>query len=150
MYLWVGVIHIVQLNPSKFRRARLPDWQKHVEGRLLRECERLGLAEQQFAALDKSRHENLPAPARKRIEDLSKLKGVGPVILRGEDSDLLIRSSLDAMHKRGRASRACKVTTFKFPDCGHAQALMDDAQTSVIEDYLLTDRSDLRGRNTAP
>lgn len=47
--------------------------------RLLRECERLALVEQQFAALEKDRHENLPAPARKRIEDLSRLKGLGPV-----------------------------------------------------------------------
>lgn len=47
--------------------------------RLLRECERLALVEQQFAALEKARQENLPAIARKRIEDLSRLKGVGPV-----------------------------------------------------------------------
>lgn len=50
-----------------------------LRARLLRECERLGLAEQQFAALEKTRHENLPGAARKRIEDLSKPKGVGPV-----------------------------------------------------------------------
>jgi transposase len=50
-----------------------------LRARLLRECERLELAEQQFAALEKARHENLPAAARKRIEDLSRLKGVGPV-----------------------------------------------------------------------
>jgi len=59
--------------------------------------------------------------------------------LRGEHSDLLTRSSLDAMLKRGLASRDGKVTTFEFPDCGHAPALMDDAQISVIKDYLLTD-----------
>ncbi|CAB3809822.1 hypothetical protein LMG27177_06925 [Paraburkholderia fynbosensis] len=47
--------------------------------RLLRECERLALVELQFAALEKTRHTNLPAAAHKRIEDLSRLKGVGPV-----------------------------------------------------------------------
>ncbi|MFM0557839.1 transposase [Paraburkholderia sediminicola] len=50
-----------------------------LHARLRRECERLALAEQQFAALEKARHENLPVAARKRIEDLSRLKGVGPV-----------------------------------------------------------------------
>jgi len=72
------------------------------------------------------------------------------LILRGEDSDLLTRSSLDAMLKRGQASKAGKVTAFEFPGCGHAPALMDDAQIAVIKDYLLTDSSDLRGRKAAP
>jgi transposase len=47
--------------------------------RLLRECERLAQVEQQFAAIEKLRHEMVPAPARKRIADLSHLKGIGPV-----------------------------------------------------------------------
>jgi transposase len=47
--------------------------------RLLRECERLALVGQQFAAIEKLRHEMIPAPARKRIADLSRLKGIGPV-----------------------------------------------------------------------
>jgi pimeloyl-ACP methyl ester carboxylesterase len=64
------------------------------------------------------------------------------LILRGEDSDLLTRSSLDAMLKRGQASGAGTVTAFEFPGCGHAPALMDDAQIAVIKDYLLTDSSE--------
>jgi transposase len=47
--------------------------------RLLRECERQALVGQQFAAIEKLRHEMIPAPARKRIADLSRLKGIGPV-----------------------------------------------------------------------
>jgi transposase len=45
--------------------------------RLLRECERLALAEQQLAALEKTRQASLPAPARKRSDDLARLKGIG-------------------------------------------------------------------------
>src|ERR1700682_4341596 len=47
--------------------------------RLLRECERLALAEQQLAALEKTRQASLPAPARKRSDDLARLKGIGEV-----------------------------------------------------------------------
>lgn len=47
--------------------------------RLLRECERLALAEQQLAALEKTRQASLPAAARKRSDDLARLKGIGEV-----------------------------------------------------------------------
>src|SRR5580704_3761228 len=47
--------------------------------RLLRECERLALAEQQLAALEKTRKASVPAAARKRSEDLARLKGIGQV-----------------------------------------------------------------------
>lgn len=47
--------------------------------RLLRECERLALAEQQLAALEKTRQASLPAPARQRSVDLARLKGIGEV-----------------------------------------------------------------------
>jgi transposase len=47
--------------------------------RLLRECERLALAEQQLAALEKTRQASLPAPARQRRDDLARLKGIGEV-----------------------------------------------------------------------
>jgi transposase len=50
-----------------------------LRDRLLRECERLALAEQQFAALEKTRQASLPAPARKRSDDLARLKGIGEV-----------------------------------------------------------------------
>ena len=45
----------------------------------LRECERLALAEQQLAALEKTREASLPAPARQRRDDLARLKGIGEV-----------------------------------------------------------------------
>jgi len=47
--------------------------------RLLRECERLALAEQQLAALEKTRQASLPAPARDRSDHLARLKGIGEV-----------------------------------------------------------------------
>ena len=47
--------------------------------RLLRECGRLALAEQQLAALEKTRHASLPVPARQRSDDLAHLKGIGEV-----------------------------------------------------------------------
>ncbi|MGO4809399.1 IS110 family transposase [Cupriavidus sp. 2MCAB6] len=47
--------------------------------RLLRECERLALAEKQLAVLEKTRQAILPAPARKRIDALARLKGIGEV-----------------------------------------------------------------------
>jgi len=47
--------------------------------RLLRECERLALAEQQLAALEKTRQASLPAPARERSDHLARLKGIGEV-----------------------------------------------------------------------
>ena len=47
--------------------------------RLLRECERLALAQQQLDALEKTRQASVPAPARKRSDDLARLKGIGEV-----------------------------------------------------------------------
>src|SRR6202048_3629877 len=47
--------------------------------RPLRECERLALAEQQLAALEKPRQASLPATARQRSDDLARLKGIGEV-----------------------------------------------------------------------
>ncbi|SAL87942.1 alpha/beta hydrolase fold protein [Caballeronia choica] len=58
------------------------------------------------------------------------------LILRGEHSDLLARSTVDAMLKRGPAARSGNVAAFEFPDCGHAPALMDGAQIATIKDYL--------------
>jgi transposase len=47
--------------------------------RLLRECERLALAEQQLVTLEKTRQASVPAPARRRSDDLARLKGIGEV-----------------------------------------------------------------------
>ncbi|PRX20200.1 transposase [Paraburkholderia sp. BL18I3N2] len=47
--------------------------------RLVRECERLTLVEQQLATLEKTRETSLPEPARERIDRLTRLNGIGPV-----------------------------------------------------------------------
>lgn len=47
--------------------------------RLLREFERLALAQSQFAALERKLVEQLPQPQRERIEQLRRLKAVGEV-----------------------------------------------------------------------
>lgn len=47
--------------------------------RLLRECQRLALAEQQLATLEKTRQANVPALARQRSNALARLKGIGDV-----------------------------------------------------------------------
>jgi transposase len=56
--------------------ARLP---RELHERLLRECERLALVEQQLAALEKTRQTNVPALARQRSDALARLKGIGEV-----------------------------------------------------------------------
>jgi transposase len=50
-----------------------------MHDRLLRECERVALARQQIAALEKARHQALPATVRERIDHLTRLKGVGRI-----------------------------------------------------------------------
>src|SRR5260221_1386441 len=50
-----------------------------LRDRLLRKCERLALAQQQLAALEKTRRASVPAPARRRSDDLARLKGIGEV-----------------------------------------------------------------------
>lgn len=50
-----------------------------LNARLIRECQRLALAQQQLAALEKDLVRQLPEPAQKRIADLQRLKAVGPV-----------------------------------------------------------------------
>jgi transposase len=47
--------------------------------RLVRECERLALAEEQLAALEKSRQASLPEPARVRVDHLTRLNSIGTV-----------------------------------------------------------------------
>jgi len=47
--------------------------------RLLRECDRLALARQQLATLEKTRQASVPEPARARSDALARLKGIGEV-----------------------------------------------------------------------
>jgi pimeloyl-ACP methyl ester carboxylesterase len=62
------------------------------------------------------------------------------LILRGEDSDLLHASTVRDMLKRGDAAKKGWVRTVEVRECGHAPALMSDAQISVIEEFLLAAR----------
>ncbi|WP_321928669.1 IS110 family RNA-guided transposase [Paraburkholderia guartelaensis] len=50
-----------------------------LQQRLLRECERLALAEQQLATLEKARLESLPKAVHERIDRLTRLSGIGAV-----------------------------------------------------------------------
>jgi transposase len=50
---------------------------RELRERLLRECERLALAQQQLALLEKTRKASVPA--RQRSDDLARLKGIGEV-----------------------------------------------------------------------
>ena len=55
------------------------------------------------------------------------------LVLRGADSDLLPAEVAQEMTRRGPAA-----TLVEFPDCGHAPALMDDDQITVVRDWLLS------------
>jgi transposase len=52
---------------------------RELRERLLRECDRLGLVEQQLAALERTRQTNVPALARQRCDALARLTGIGVV-----------------------------------------------------------------------
>ena len=55
-----------------------------------------------------------------------------PVLaLRGSESDLLLPDTAGEMTRRGP-----KATVTEFPGCGHAPALMDEAQIDAITDWL--------------
>lgn len=62
------------------------------------------------------------------------------LILRGEDSDLLHASTARDMAKRGEAARKGWVRTVEVRECGHAPALMSDAQISLVEEFLQSER----------
>ncbi len=53
------------------------------------------------------------------------------LVLRGAESDLLPAEIAQEMTRRGP-----RASLVEFPDCGHAPALMDEAQTSVVRDWL--------------
>ena len=55
------------------------------------------------------------------------------LVLRGAESDLLPAEVAQEMARRGPAA-----TLVEFPDCGHAPALMDDDQVTVVRDWLLS------------
>ena len=61
------------------------------------------------------------------------------LILRGEDSDLLLPETVVEMKRRGVAGRLDRVQSIEIPHCGHAPALMADEQIRVIENFLIGD-----------
>ncbi len=62
------------------------------------------------------------------------------MVLRGEDSDLLHASTVREMQKRGIAGKAGLVRAVEVRGCGHAPALMNDAQITVIEEFLADEK----------
>jgi pimeloyl-ACP methyl ester carboxylesterase len=77
------------------------------------------------------------------------------LILRGESSDLLSAATVAEMLRRGTAGRAGRVQAVELAGCGHAPALMDETQVSVIRDFLLAPQthaegSDAVGRTARP
>jgi pimeloyl-ACP methyl ester carboxylesterase len=54
------------------------------------------------------------------------------LVLRGAESDILLRESADAMTQRGP-----KATLVEFPDVGHAPMLMSGHEVAVVRDFLL-------------
>jgi pimeloyl-ACP methyl ester carboxylesterase len=58
------------------------------------------------------------------------------LILRGESSDLLLADTAAEMTFRGNAARAGVVSLAEIVGCGHAPALMDDAQIAIVADFL--------------
>lgn len=61
------------------------------------------------------------------------------LILRGQNSDLLLPETVVEMKRRGLAAKQGRVESIEIPNCGHAPALMADAQIRVVEDFVLTD-----------
>ncbi|HEX7557581.1 MAG TPA: alpha/beta hydrolase [Usitatibacter sp.] len=58
------------------------------------------------------------------------------MILRGEDSDLLHASTVREMQKRGVSGKNGLVRSVEVRGVGHAPALMNDSQITLIEDFL--------------
>jgi pimeloyl-ACP methyl ester carboxylesterase len=63
------------------------------------------------------------------------------LVLRGEDSDLLHASTVREMQKRGIAGKGGLVRSIEVRECGHAPSLMNDAQISVIEEFLADEKA---------
>lgn len=53
------------------------------------------------------------------------------LVLRGADSDLLLAETAAEMARRGPRARVVEI-----PGCGHAPALLDEAQTALVRDWL--------------
>jgi pimeloyl-ACP methyl ester carboxylesterase len=71
------------------------------------------------------------------------------LILRGEDSDLLHASTVREMQKRGIAGKNGLVRAIEVRDVGHAPALMNDAQISIVEEFLADDKATSKAQRVA-
>ena len=59
-----------------------------------------------------------------------------PVLcLRGENSDLLLPETVQAMRERGPGA-AGRLTVVEVPDCGHAPALNVPAQLDCVTEFI--------------
>ena len=59
------------------------------------------------------------------------------LMLRGEDSDLLTAATVAQMAQRGIAAKSGRVRIEEIAGCGHAPALMDEAQLALVRDFVL-------------
>lgn len=59
------------------------------------------------------------------------------LVLRGESSDLLSAATVEEMQRRGLAARAGNVRVIEVSGCGHAPALMDEAQIALVREFLM-------------
>ena len=71
------------------------------------------------------------------------------LILRGEDSDLLHASTVREMQKRGIAGKNGLVRAVEVRDVGHAPALMNDAQISIVEEFLADEKATSKAQRVA-
>jgi len=71
------------------------------------------------------------------------------LVLRGEDSDLLHASTVREMQKRGIAGKNGLVRAVEVRDVGHAPALMNDAQISIIEEFLADEKATSKAQRLA-
>lgn len=60
------------------------------------------------------------------------------LIIRGAESDLLDAATAAEMARRGRAAAAGQVHVVEIAGCGHAPALMDEAQIARVAEFLAT------------
>lgn len=58
------------------------------------------------------------------------------LIVRGAASDLLLAETAREMTQRGEAAAAGRVRLVEIPGCGHAPALMEAGQITIIRDFL--------------
>ncbi|MBI3709724.1 MAG: alpha/beta hydrolase [Proteobacteria bacterium] len=58
------------------------------------------------------------------------------LIVRGAASDLLLAETAREMTQRGAAAAAGRVRLVEIPGCGHAPALMEAGQITIIRDFL--------------